>query len=384
MNMIKKISIDNFKAMADFRMNDIPALLCLVGLNGAGKTTFLQVFDFLGQLVQGRMHDWLAGRGWEAADLRSKLSNKLNINYDVDIYLDDYGLVTWKGTYQVAKGWSVEESVIRINDKETALKTSGSRITIDGETRDIAFNYEGSILSQQRLIPGKNDLLIALKSFLLGLKSLELLSPHLLRSTSRQKTGDIGLGGEHLPVFLSSLDSDQRKRLASMLKEFYPHLADWDIRSQKYGWKSLFVNEEWGASHISTGSRHVNDGFLRIIAILAQAMGRHQVLLYDEIENGITPELVEKLVDFLVGCGKQVIVTTHSPMILNYLPDEVARKSVFLLYRSKSGAIKNLRYFDHPEALRKLDILGPGEVFVDTPINDIISTFPVPPGDGHP
>jgi predicted ATPase len=372
--MIKRIYLDNFKAMLDFQMSDIESFVCLVGLNGAGKTTFLQACDFLGQLIHGNMKLWLANRGWEAADLRSKLGSKLNITYEVDIELDGYGLVTWKGTYQVAKGWSTDESVTRTvgTERETIFKTAGSRISMDGETKDIAFDLDGSILSRQKLIQGKHDLLITLKAFLLSLKSLELLSPHLLRSTSRQKTGDIGLGGEHLPVFLSSLDATGRKRLISLLNEFYPHLTDWEIRSQQYGWKSLVVNEVWKAVPLSTSSRHVNDGFLRLTAILAQAMGQHQVLLYDEIENGITPELIEKLVDFLVGCGKQVIITTHSPMILNYLPDDIARKSVYLLYRNDAGGIKSLRYFDHPETSRKLEFLGPGEVYVDTPIAEVI------------
>ncbi|HOZ72623.1 MAG TPA: ATP-binding protein [Spirochaetales bacterium] len=373
MTTIKRIHIDNFKAMVDFRIAELPSLVCLIGLNGAGKTTFLQAFDFLGQLVHGSMKDWLANRGWESSDLRSKLGNKLNIAYEVDVDLDGYGLVTWKGTYQVAKGWSTEESVAIPSEKRIVVKTAGSKYTLDGETKEIAFDYEGSFLSRIKLVQGKHDLLIALRNFLLSLKSMELLSPHLLRGTSRRKTGDIGLGGEHLPVFLASLDAEKKSSLVDLMRGFYPHLKDWDIRSQKYGWKSLMVNELWNDARLATGSRHVNDGFLRLIAILAQSMGSHQVILCDEIENGITPELIEKLVDYLADCGKQVIITTHSPMVLNYIPDDLARRSVYLLYRTREGIVKAMRYFDDPETSRKLDMLGPGEVFVDTPIDGIIT-----------
>nr|HPM73668.1 hypothetical protein [Spirochaetales bacterium] len=87
----------------------------------------------------------------------------------------------------------------------------------------------------------------------------------------------------------------------------------------------------------------------------------------------ITPELIEKLVDYLADCGKQVIITTHSPMVLNYIPDDLARRSVYLLYRTREGIVKAMRYFDDPETSRKLDMLGPGEVFVDTPIDGIIT-----------
>ena len=35
--------------------------------------------------------------------------------------------------------------------------------------------------------------------------------------------------------------------------------------------------------------------------------------------------------------GKQVMVTTHSPMILNYIADDIAKKGVVLLYKTEQG-----------------------------------------------
>ena len=55
---------------------------------------------------------------------------------------------------------------------------------------------------------------------------------------------------------------------------------------------------------------------LRLLTILAQTQTLHSFLLFDEIENGVNPELVEKLVNVLLNARQQVLVTTHSPMIL--------------------------------------------------------------------
>ena len=87
------------------------------------------------------------------------------------------------------------------------------------------------------------------------------------------------------------------------------------------------VTEGYGGT-LTVDATHMNDGLLRIMAILAQAQSTHSTLLFDEIENGIHPELVERLVDFLIHLDRQVIVTTHSPMVLNYIPDEVAANIV--------------------------------------------------------
>ncbi|MFZ4617220.1 MAG: AAA family ATPase [Rectinemataceae bacterium] len=115
-----------------------------------------------------------------------------------------------------------------------------------------------------------------------------------------------------------------------------------------------------------TGARHVNDGLLRLLAILAQTKTDHSALLFDEIENGINPELVEALVNMLLSSRKQIFVTTHSPMVLNYLADEEAKGSVIFMYRNHRGYSRAKRFFDVQEAGEKLALLGPGEVFIDT------------------
>ena len=51
------------------------------------------------------------------------------------------------------------------------------------------------------------------------------------------------------------------------------------------------------------------------------------------------------MVDLLVTAPKQLIITTHSPMILNYIEDERAKESVILTYRNKHGATQQRRFF---------------------------------------
>jgi predicted ATPase len=91
----------------------------------------------------------------------------------------------------------------------------------------------------------------------------------------------------------------------------------------------------------------------------------------DEIENGLHPELIERLVKYLSQAKAQIIVTTHSPLILNYLSDEEAKEAMILLYRNHEGKTRSCRYFDLPSTSKKLGILGPGEVYVDTSIEQL-------------
>jgi hypothetical protein len=62
----------------------------------------------------------------------------------------------------------------------------------------------------------------------------------------------------------------------------------------------------------------------------------------------------------------QVLVTSHSPMILNYLDDDVARKAVQFVYKNPRGQTRVRPFFELPGIGDKLNYMGPGEAFVDT------------------
>jgi ABC-type multidrug transport system ATPase subunit len=162
-----------------------------------------------------------------------------------------------------------------------------------------------------------------------------------------------------------------------LLKQAYPHLQGLAARSLRYGWKQLEISESFQDPEsgffpvMTTEARHINDGMLRIIAILAELQSDNAFLLFDEIENGINPELVEFVINMLVEARQQVLVTTHSPMILNYLEDDVAQKGVIYLYKTAQGYTESIPFFSIPSLKKKLEVMGPGEAFVDTNLTEV-------------
>ena len=189
-----------------------------------------------------------------------------------------------------------------------------------------------------------------------------------MRSRSRI-SDDVGLGGEKLAGYLHSLKPAQKRQLEADLKKFYPRLVSLRTKAERAGWAQIYMEEDYGK--LETESRHINDGFLRILTLVAQVQTEHQFLLFDEIENGINPELAGTLMNYLLGAKQQIMVTTHNPVLLNFLPDERAKESVFFLYRTARGDTKAKRFFDVPIAAEKLEVLGPGEVFLDTSLTEL-------------
>jgi len=388
--MIKSIWVDNFKSLVDFELT-LEKFTCLVGLNGAGKSTVLQAMDFLSQLMLGNLDGWLKQRQWVSADLSSKFSTKSNINFKVMIQAPESGEIIWSGSVNRKTLKCTNErveinkcTVLRVEDAHFAIAKDipsfGNFHKVDNvnlsDKFPIVFEYQGSILSALKSTQ-INPLLQLLKVSVSDIKSLDLLSPELLRSRTKSADGKLGLGGEKLSAVIHESGSREKARLTAQLKTVYPHLESIETKSLRSGWKQLEVTEKFDNQTLKTTARHMNDGMLRFIAVLTQLRADSYFLLFDEIENGINPELIEYLIDHLVAAKQQVLVTTHSPMILNFLEDDIAKKGVVCLYKNELGHTRAIRLFDIPSMAKKLEFMGPGEAFIDTDLTNLYKEIKV-------
>lgn len=291
------------------------------------------------------------------------------------------GHLVWSGAFNTTLMRCTAETVT-LDGAVEVLRIGEGHLRVSGTDRknDVRYplrsiRYEGSTLSFVK-VRELHEALGALKHVAANLRSLGLLSPQSMRRRTKDAT-DIGYGGERLGAYIHGLPPAARMQLAQASRQFYPQVSELATKALRAGWKDLHVVEQYGSAKsgsagLESNTRQMNDGLLRVLAVLSQVsvsdpagIGQSCVL-FDEIENGINPELVHKLVDLLLHARRRVIVTTHSPLVLNCLPDAVAKESVLLLFRNAAGHAQVIRLFDLPSTRRKLEMLGPGEVFVDT------------------
>lgn len=372
---VGRVKIDNFKSLLGFDLQ-LAKFSCLIGLNGSGKSTVLQCLDFLGRLVRGDIAGWLNQREWKPSDVTSRLSGRRVIDFTVEV-LTDKGkhYATWTGSYNYWLMHCTTESV----------KMSGAKLTVSSgdiviatradsewaeERSKVQFRYEGSILSQFRDESLPEDIK-KLRDFLRSIHSLDMLTPAYLRQRTRQAGGTLGLGGQQLSSFLRELPVRDRLQLVQDLRQVYPRLSKVISKSLRGGWKQVEAYEEFDSGMLRTEARHLNDGLLRLIAVLAELTTKHDVAMFDEIENGINPELIDFLVTKLVKAQQQVVVTTHSPLVLNYLEDKVAEEGVVYIYKTAYGQSRAIPFFAIPSIKEKLGSMGPGETFSDTNLHGL-------------
>ena len=392
MTQFKRFKIRNFKSIKemDFKFSQVNIL---IGMNGAGKSTILQALDFISQLMHGDITTWLESRDWKPHDLNCKLLKESNIELEVEVELNNQDIVIWTAQFNRTSLKCTTEK-ITINQKEAFVlksreltiptfikKKSNTHNEIENSKFHALQEYEGSILSKLSIdnigfdFVFKNQL-TEFRTFLRNIKSLELLAPHLMRKSTRTNEDDhVGIGGEKLSSYLFKLNDEQKENLINFLKTFYPNIIDFKTKNQRSGWKKLIIQESTSTVNIEHEARHINDGLLRILAILAQLQSTPSFLMLDEIENGVNQEIIEKLVNILLNSKTQLLVTTHSPLVLNYLPDDIAKDAVNYVYKSSDGDTQYKRFFEIPRVNEKLEFMGVGDAVLDTNLIELTNTL---------
>ena len=214
------------------------------------------------------------------------------------------------------------------------------------------------------------------RNFVTNIDSHDLLSPKVIRGGRFASAGKIGSAGEYLISYIHNLDENSKDLLLISLYEYFAQVIKIDTKTESNGTLSLLLTERFydsDGSHVDvvTNARHINDGMLRILIILSSQRSNSKFQQFDEIENGVNSEITQKLVKTFTQSPQQVLVTTHSPIVLNFIEEELAKNSVHLVYKNNQGHTKAIKFFELDSANSKLEVLAPGEAMLDLYLLDV-------------
>ena len=137
----------------------------------------------------------------------------------------------------------------------------------------------------------------------------------------------IGLMGEELGAFLNTLKAFDVKRFQGIEKTLHtliPDIDGIDVGVSDLGEVELRIKE----GGVAIPARVLSEGTLRMLGLLAlQGVKEAPALVgFEEPENGVHPrriQLIAELIKTRKTLGQsQYIVTTHSPVLLDCLPDD--------------------------------------------------------------
>jgi predicted ATPase len=319
--MITRIEIDGFKSFLDFQL-DIPPFLALVGPNASGKSNLFDALKLVADLVLSPDADRaLTGqlRG-SARDLFHRSADGTPVDrIRITVFMRvEPGPTTYRCHVELAL----------IGERPTVQAMTSTALTpvaeADGTRRpDPHPMIERECRSWRMLV----------------------LDPAAMRDQADSPDdGPLEGDGGNLAAVLHRLaEHGELWRIEADLAAVVPGPTEirpiFDHRRQKYDFDIVFQNAG------SMAPRLLSDGTLRVLALSAAShdAGHLGVLAIEEIENGLHPTRVRELVRRLgrgLGGGAvgdssgarlgQVIVTTHSPVVVAALRWDMPDSLIFL------------------------------------------------------
>ena len=378
--MITSVRLVNFKNFADETLK-IGPFTVIVGANASGKSNIRDAFRFLhgigrgytlseimgGKYGPGGQLEWEPIRGAPNEIVRFKenfpyLWSEFSIHAELVLKGEKtFYSIKLRNDVNIPDGFRVLEEELRTESATvyaTEEENQWSPLIVlrgDGSSSAVAGGFEARLSRGQPALtqflrtpePIQRPSIPAAHSALGGIRFLEL-SPARMREPSIPGATTLGDYGQNLPTVLDAICADpQRERtLMSWLQELTPmDVKDFEFPRDPSGRVHLQIVERNGRK---VSAYSASDGTLRFLGILAALLNSNESGLYffEEIDNGIHPNRLWLLVDFIerqtAKGGVQVITTTHSPALLSWIRDE-AFENTSVVYRDEYWADSVIR-----------------------------------------
>lgn len=383
--MLKRIRIQGYKSLANLDITLGP-LAVLFGPNAAGKSNFLDALQLVSRLATSRTLNDAFQPPYRGTPLESFSFDRngiegllrrdsVRMSFEVDVELSNAVVDavnrriremkrTRPGESTAGNGHSVasvrerslryrieieilpRSGVLRVTDEYlTALNAKGEptgkrkpfiekmktrfHLRMEGQSHPSYFDrhLDHSILSLSHY-PPHHPHLVAMREELASWFFFYFEPRERMRSVNPVKeVRHIGLMGEDLAAFLNTLKSYDEKQFIAVeraLRTIVPTITGIDVHVNNLGEVELGLRE--GTTPIP--ARVLSEGTLRVLGLLALIGVKDSPALigFEEPENGIHPRRIRLIAEMFKTQAKmgksQMIVTTHSPILPDLLPND--------------------------------------------------------------
>lgn len=377
---IETIKIRNYRVFQDVAVEDIPNMAVFLGMNGAGKTTFFDVFGFLHDALQTNIRAALARRGGFSEVISRGQEGDIEFEIKFRPSLDEPII-----TYQLViclmpdRKPAIKKEVMRFRRGQTGAPwkvldfSYGEGVAADGELTE----YKDVRLAERS--PQKLDSpdILAIKGLgqfkeFIAVSQLRRLIEdwyvsdfHIEEARGTKDAGyseRVSTSGDNLALVAKYMYDNHREIFDEILKAMerrVPGISKVEAQETEDG--RIILRFQDGNFKDPFVSRFVSDGTIKMFTylILLNDPEKHALLCVEEPENQLYPQLLFELAEefrMYSEEGGQVFISTHSPDFLN----AVRLEELYCLVK-QDGYTKIYRASDC-EVIRELweagDLLG--------------------------
>ena len=309
---MNRISINGYRSIKELNIG-LRDINILIGANGSGKSNFLSFFDFLKQLYNQNLQEFIALKGIDTFlhkgdkvthEISTHLYFKGTNGYSFTIKKGDAGFVFTK------EGMWYGNNPYYNNPIEIASFGPESALRFQTMPRaNYIRNYLNQLAKYHFHDTGEN-------------------SPFSKESNIENDKYYLHEKGSNLAAFLYSIERENKivyNFIIKTIQSIAPYFLDFFFRPEQNGNLKL----RWQSKHSSTvyGVNDLSDGTIRFIALTVLFMQPTlpETIIIDEPELGLHPTAIAKLAGLIksVAAKKcQVILATQSTDLISHFEPE--------------------------------------------------------------
>jgi predicted ATPase len=369
----------NFKAVRDTGDICFKPLTAFVGNNGSGKSSVIEGLETLAAIADNglakAMQRWY---GFEYIWNRS-------VDHEICTTIDGKPYRANPMGFKIAgRGREGHFDKLRHHFTGTTEITTGpepidvfflkeelSQNRLDSPRRTVTRSENGLVLDASGDSPSIREPLSPDESVLyaepsLGFWQFLRLTPEAMMNPTpvRPKNGyyPLAMNGSNIADYLNRMEPEVIEGIVETLQVVLPYLSDLQTMGASEIGRTVYLQmEEQG---FKVPGWLFSTGTLRVVALLALFRNPEPppLIVIEEIENGLDPRTIGLIVEEIrevVRTGKsQVIITTHSPYLLDLLPLE----SLIFVERV-NGEPKFFRPVDDNSVRRWGQEFAPGQLY---------------------
>ena len=407
--MIKCFIFENFKSFEKAELN-LEALTTLIGTNSSGKSNAIEGIEILARAATGiELNTLLDGtssggagvRGGSRGCARFKTSafklgclidcdEKNDLLYEIKIGVGDRVGIDEEGLYLVKKDALSPKSNKIFRTKKAEVDRAEIKVQYKnggiGNNPDMICIRSSAILPQmaskiRRDTEVERQIADWIDMVVINLRNIRMLDPipSVIRGYVRTSDIDLRRNCDNLSAVLNEMckDKSNKQRLLEIVRERPENdVSDIEFIETKIGDVIFALREKNINSTELVDARRLSDGTLRCIAVITAALicDSGSLVMIEELDNGIHPARVYKLIEQLVEIGKErkidIIITTHNATLLNSLKKNELM-GVSVVYREKDrGTSKIKRFVDIDNFPKMLAAGGLGDAMIDESLID--------------
>lgn len=320
--MIKQIRIQNFRSLVDVTV-ELDPLTVLIGRSGTGKSNFVQAIRFLRDCLNARAVNFNSYGG---------TARVLHVDHQKEPLAFDltFSIAGLDETFRYALQYlhhpaRLDES-LQVNGKTLLNHTGGKWVVAPAIHSPPPPN--GIMLGA---IPGLQESAFAYVALRSGIGCYDFSGDVLTKEDNQGDSADRGLadrGGNYLRVadrILTDLGKAHNwKRIAKGMRAVNRAADNLTLNAPNPD--RLDVGLRLNGRTLPIDVRQESEGFRRYLAHMLALYQNppKQTLLFEHPESGLHPGALESLAHEFEVCPRdgrgQVILTTHSPQLLDYFP----------------------------------------------------------------